>query len=142
MDPNCAYCGNDDVLQNFGYPIGELEHALLYLFKEQTYHGRVIVATKTHVSEITELSDADRDGFFADMSRVAKALHALYQPTKINYAAFGDTGKHCHFHLVPKYEGGEDFGGMFVMNSGKKILSETELQARAAEILEAVKQVK
>lgn len=133
-DPNCAYCGNDEVLAAFGYPVCELEYALVYVFKEQTNKGRCIVASKDHVSEIVDMSDEVRAGFFADMAKVAKALHKIYQPKKINYAAFGDTGRHTHFHLVPKHEGTEEFGGMFTMNSGKVMLSDEECEAMAEEI--------
>ncbi len=133
-DPACAYCGNDEALAAFGYPVCELDNALVYVFKEQSNKGRCIVASKGHVSEFIDMSDEERDGFFKDMGRVAKALHKLYKPKKINYAAFGDTGRHTHFHLVPKHEGTEEFGGMFAMNSGKVMLSDEECETMAEEI--------
>lgn len=137
-DANCAYCGNHAVLAGFGYPICELEHALIYVFKEQSNKGRVICAAKEHVSDITGMTDEARNGFFADMNRVARALHQLYHPDKINYAAFGDTSGHCHFHLVPKYKGSEEFGGMFAMNSGKLVLDDGACEKLAAEIRSAL----
>ena len=99
----CGYCAEGEYLAAFGIKIAELPATKLYLFKEQSHRGRVIVASKLHVSEITALSDAEREAFFADVNRVAKALHAVFRPTKVNYGAYGDTGHHLHFHLVPKY---------------------------------------
>ena len=31
-------------------------------------------------------------------------MHELFHPDKVNYGAYGDTGHHLHFHLVPKYK--------------------------------------
>ncbi|HHX37942.1 MAG TPA: HIT family protein [Clostridiaceae bacterium] len=137
-DPNCAYCGNDEALAAFGYPICEMDNALLYEFKEQSNKGRVILASKEHHDDITEMSDEERTGFFADMAKVAKVLHKLFKPDKINYAAFGDTGHHCHFHLVPKYKGNDEFGGMFAMNSGKLMLDDEACEELAEQIRSAL----
>ena len=123
----CGYCAEGEYLAVFGIKIRELESSKLYLFKEQSHRGRVIVASKLHVSEITDLTDDERNAFFADVDRVAKALHAVFKPTKINYGAYGDTGHHLHFHLVPKYVDEEfEWGGVFAMNPKRKFLSDDE----------------
>ena len=131
---SCAYCQEGALLDAFGIKICELPSSKVYLFKEQSHIGRVIVAHKEHVSEFVELSDAERDAYFADINRVAKALHAAFQPKKINYGAYGDTGHHLHFHLVPKYEGGYEFGETFAMNPGRTLLSEQEYADLIAKI--------
>ena len=33
-------------------------------------------------------------------------MHEIFNPDKVNYGAYGDTGHHLHFHLVPKYKDG------------------------------------
>ena len=121
-DSNCGYCMRGELLDKFGIFICDLEVSSLILFKEQSKPGRVIVAYKDHVSEIVNISDEERNLFFADVNRVAKALHAAFKPNKVNYGAYGDTGCHLHFHLVPKYEGGDEWGGVFQMNPGKVYL--------------------
>ena len=55
-DQNCAYCMEGELVAAFGIKICELESSKVYLFKEQSHPGRVIVAHKKHVSEITELT--------------------------------------------------------------------------------------
>src|SRR5699024_2909071 len=98
-DQNCAYCMEGDLLATFGYPCAELEFSKVYVFKEQSHKGRVIVASNRHVSELTDLSEEERNGFFDDVAKVANAQHKAFQPDKINYGAYGDTGGHLHFHL-------------------------------------------
>jgi len=115
-DTNCAYCMEGDLVAKFGIKICELKTSNVYLFKEQSHEGRVIVAHKKHVSEIVELTDEERNDYFTDVNKVAKALHAAFHPDKINYGAYGDTGHHLHFHLVPKYKNDFEWGGVFAMN--------------------------
>ena len=134
-DCNCAYCMRGELLDKFGIFICDLEVSSLILFKEQSKLGRVIVAYKDHVSEIVNISDEERNLFMADVTRAAKALHAAFKPNKINYGAYGDTGCHLHMHLVPKYEGGDEWGGIFQMNPGKVYLTDEEY----AEMIEKIK---
>ena len=131
----CAYCFEGEPLDEFGIKICDLPASKLYLFKEQSHKGRVIVAHKSHVSEFVELTDEERSAYFADIDRVAKALHKAFHPDKINYGAYGDTGHHLHFHLVPKYKDGYEWGGVFAMNPKEKFLSDAEYQ----ELIEAIK---
>lgn len=125
-DSNCGYCMKNELLDPFGIYICNLDASVLVLFKEQSHPGRCIVACKDHVGEMVELTDEERNAFFADVSRVAKALHAAFHPDKINYGAYGDTGRHMHFHLVPKYKDGPEWGGVFEMNPQKRFLSQEE----------------
>ncbi len=138
-DQNCAYCMNNELVDAFGIKICDLETSQLYLFKEQSHKGRVIVAHKEHVSELVDLSDEDRNAFFADVAKVANAIHAIFKPTKLNYGAYGDTGKHLHFHLVPKYADDEfEWGGVFAMNPQKTYFEQEEYDTLIASIKEAL----
>jgi len=134
-DNNCAYCMRGELLDKFGIFICDLQVSSLILFKEQSKPGRVIVAYKDHVSEIIDISEEERNLFMADVTRAAKALHAAFKPNKVNYGAYGDTGCHLHMHLVPKYEGGDEWGGIFQMNPGKVYLTDAEY----AEMIEKIK---
>ena len=125
-DTNCGYCMRGELLDKFGIFICDLRVSSLILFKEQSKPGRVIVAYKDHVSEIVNLTEEERNLFFADVNQVANALHKAFAPKKVNYGAYGDTGCHLHFHLVPKYEGGDEFGGVFQMNPDKVYLTDAE----------------
>ena len=131
---NCGYCMGGEILAGFGIKICDLQVSQLILFKEQSHPGRVIVAYKDHVSELVNISDEERDLFFADVARAANAIHKAFHPNKINYGAYGDTGCHLHMHLVPKYEGGDEWGGIFQMNPGKVYLTEAEYDAMIRKI--------
>lgn len=135
-DCNCAYCMNNELVDVFGIKICDLDASQLYLFKEQSHKGRVIVAAKKHVSEMTELPAEERNAFFEDVNRVANVLHSAFNPDKVNYGAYGDTGHHLHFHLVPKYRDEFEWGSTFAMNPGIKTMTEDEYAQLIKEIKE------
>ena len=120
---NCSYCAEGELLDAFGIKIGELPMSKVILFREQSHRGRVIVACKKHVDDITCLSREDRIQFMEDVNHTAEVLHELFHPDKINFGAYGDTMHHLHFHLVPKSRDGFEWGGVFAMNPGRKTLS-------------------
>jgi len=135
-DQNCGYCMGGELLAKFGIPICDLQVSSLILFKEQSHPGRVIVAYKDHVSELVDISDEERNLFFADVAEAAKAIHKAFHPDKVNYGAYGDGGCHLHFHLVPKYEDGFEWKTVFQMNPGEVYLSDEAY----AEMIQKIKE--
>lgn len=135
---DCLYCGNQAVLDELMIRICDLEVSTLYLFKEQSHPGRVVVAYKEHVSEQFEIPEADYLKFMLDIRRVGEALKKVFQPAKTNFGAYSDTLKHAHWHIVPKYEGEFEYGGVFAMNPKQTYLSEEEYAQRIRKIREAL----
>ncbi|MCF0208524.1 MAG: HIT family protein [Bacteroidaceae bacterium] len=135
-DPkDCLYCQNNETLHNLMIEFAELRVSRVFLFKEQSYRGRCLVAYKDHVNDLNELSDNDRNDFMADVAQVTRAMQKAFNPVKINYGAYSDKLSHLHFHLAPKYEGGLDFGSTFQMNPQQTYLSDAEYQ----ELIDAIK---
>jgi len=135
-DPkDCLYCQNNETLHSLMIEFAQLRVSRVFLFKEQSYRGRCLVAYKDHVNDLNELSDEDRNAFMADVAQVTRAMQKAFNPVKINYGAYSDKLSHLHFHLAPKYEGGLDFGGTFQMNPQQTYLSDEEYQ----QLIDAVK---
>ena len=132
---DCSYCSEGALLDAFGIKICELPMSKVILFKEQSHPGRMIVACKKHVDDITDLTLEERQQFMEDVNRVAVCMHKVFSPDKINFGAYGDTMHHLHFHLVPKYKDGYEWGGVFAMNPHEKELTEAEYQ----EMIEKIK---
>lgn len=121
FDKDCFYCVKDERLTDLMMEICTLEASTLYLFKEQTYRGRCVVAYNGHKSEIFHLNDEERSLFMKDVARVAGALNKAFSPDKINYGAYADKMSHLHFHIVPKYENGPSWGTTFEMSPKNQI---------------------
>lgn len=130
----CLYCQNNETLHRLMIKICDLEVSQLFLFKEQSYHGRCNVVYKDHAVEFHELSDEQRNAFMRDVSRAGKAIAAAFDPSKINYGAYADTISHLHMHVVPKYKDGYGFGGVFEMNPQKVHLTNEEYDSMIKKI--------
>ena len=138
-DMNCAYCAKGELVAKFGYEICELPASVVYLFKEQSHPGRCIVASKHHVSEMLEISKEERAAFLEDCVTVSEAIHKVFNPDKVNYGMYGDTGHHLHMHLVPKYKDEFEWGGTFAMDPNlKKLKTDAECEEVAAKIRAAI----
>ncbi|NLD21819.1 MAG: HIT domain-containing protein, partial [Bacteroidales bacterium] len=110
-NPNeCLYCTNNETLHKLMIEIAHLSVSRVFLFKEQTYKGRCVVAYDEHVNDLNELSDEQRNAFMADVVKVTRAMQKVFNPEKINYGAYSDKLCHLHFHLAPKYVDGPDYG--------------------------------
>ena len=125
-----------ELLDALGIAIAELPASKLVLFKEQSHRGRVIVASKHHVSESVDLPDEERAAFLDDVNHVAKALHEAFHPDKINYGAYGDDGHHLHFHLCPKYRNGFEWKTVFAMNPDRVYLDASQYRELAQAIIQ------
>ena len=134
---SCFYCDPENEGRlNLMTIIGEMEYSRVYLMKDQAHKGRCVVALKEHVSELSDLSDKACAGYMQEVAAVAGAVKKLWGCKKINLAAFGDKLPHLHFHVVPKYEDGFEFGGNFeITNPNPVFLSDEEYQ----EMINAIK---
>lgn len=130
----CLYCQNNDTLHSLMIEIKALRVSRAFLFREQTYRGRCLVAYNGHVNDLNELSDDERNAFMADVADVTRAMQQVFQPEKINYGAYSDKLSHLHFHLAPKYVGGPDYGGVFQMNPGQVYLTDAEYADMIAQL--------
>ena len=116
-----------------------MEVSTLYLFKEQSHPGRVVLAYKDHVSEQFEIPEADYVRFMLDVRKVGEALKEVFHPAKINFGAYSDTLKHAHWHIVPKYEGEFEFGDVFAMNPKQTYLTDAVYAERIEQIRKAIR---
>ena len=87
-DPkDCLYCTNNETLHNLMIEFAQLRVSRAFLFKEQTYKGRCLVAYNGHVNDLNELSTEELNAFMADVAQVTRAMQKAFNPETINYGA-------------------------------------------------------
>lgn len=91
------------------YKVGEMEAGVLYLFKDRPTRAARPGAEEPR-KELCECGPEELAAFARDLARASGAVKELWGCDKINLGSFGDTNPHLHFHIVPKYEGGFEFG--------------------------------
>lgn len=125
---DCFYCENGEKLRGLMLEICALPHAVVYLNRDQKHPGRCVVRFPEHKTELYQLSEEERNGFFRAVSAVAGAIDALYHPGKINYAIYGDLVPHLHVHVVPKFSDGLQWGAPFDDGVPKTLLADGEYE--------------
>jgi diadenosine tetraphosphate (Ap4A) HIT family hydrolase len=137
--PDCFYCEGDQRRADLMVKVGDLPVSSLFVFREQTYAGRCLVAYRDHVAELFELADVERNAFCKDVADAARAMKIAFQPAKVNYGAYSDKLGHLHVHLVPKYVDGPDYGSTFrMMPEPRILLSDAGYEALATRLRAAL----
>ena len=121
------YCEENKDLQDIMDFITKLQYSKVYLFKDQYYYGRCVLAyCGTHYDELFEIPENERLGFMKEVSDVAQILKSVTKADKMNYAIYGDLVSHVHVHLVPKYRNGPEWGIAFYMDFRGRFIKEEE----------------
>ena len=98
---HCPMCSRWEV--DADLQICELEQSYLILNRDQFFPGYCLLFTKQHQTELFHLDQQARQGLMEEISRVAQALAACFQPDKLNYELLGNMVPHIHWHLVPRF---------------------------------------
>jgi histidine triad (HIT) family protein len=83
---------------------------LAFMDLGQVNPGHVLVACKAHAANVYELDDDQAAAVFRSAARVARAVHAAFDPPGLsmyqaNGAPAGQTVFHFHLHVLPRHEG-------------------------------------
>ena len=68
----CFYCEKDQRLNDLMIKVCDLDASTVYLFKEQTYKGRCVVAYNGHVNELFELEDKELNEYMKDVTKSSR----------------------------------------------------------------------
>ena len=103
---DCFYCTLNSA--ELMIRMGHTAHTTLYLHRDQSLPGRVIVATRRHFADVTDLPDDVHADLWATVRAAAQAARGVYPTTtKINLAVGGNLPQfaHPHVHVVPRHTG-------------------------------------
>jgi diadenosine tetraphosphate (Ap4A) HIT family hydrolase len=135
---DCKYCRADEKeLSPLMTHLTDLSASKVYLWNDQTYSGRCIVAFNGHKTELFALAPAELEQYMRDVALVAKAVTKVSGCQKINYAIFGDTVPHLHLHVVPKAPGQPNWGEAFVLMPPATSVPDRAKASRMLELLRA-----
>lgn len=76
----------------------------LRLQKDSRFPWLVLVPRVNGMSEVFDLTLADREILHHEILRVAEALKALTGATKINIGALGNIVRQLHVHIIARFE--------------------------------------
>jgi len=106
MPDNCLVCDRiSKILQNENpYFVAELETGYVVIGDYQFFNGYTLFLCKEHKTELHQLDLDFRVKFLKEISLVGEAVYNAFQPNKLNYECLGNTDKHLHWHIFPRYK--------------------------------------
>ena len=114
--PGCFFCAastTDDLVAHL--VVARDEHAVTMLNKFPYAHGHLLVAPLRHVALLEDLADTEYEGLMHAVRRAGRALRAAFTPEGMNVgmnlgqAAGAGIADHCHWHLLPRWNGDTNF---------------------------------
>ena len=111
----------NDTIRRFGYPgtlVADFDHWVVLLRPAQPTLGSLILAARSDATAFGDLPE----GAHAELRRVTRAIEAgLSQEIRyerINYLMLMMVDPHVHFHVIPRYEGAREWGGLEFTDAG------------------------
>ena len=93
--------------------IKDYKYWTLYLQENQSYLGCTYLWCKRE--DAINLPDANKEEqaeLFEILKKLEKVLMENFNADHINYAFFGNSTKHLHCHVIPRYSKSIEFGGV------------------------------
>ena len=83
--------------------VGALPLCLVLLMKDARYPWFILVPARPAVSEIYQLSAADRSRLMEESTLLSRCMVELFSPDKLNIAALGNMVPQLHLHHIGRY---------------------------------------
>ena len=108
-------------IEKFGWPatlIAEFDHWLVLLRPAQPTLGSLVLAAKSDATAFAGLPGEAH----AELKRVTGAIEAALARftgyARLNYLMLMMVDPHVHFHVIPRYEGAREWGGVAFPDAG------------------------
>jgi diadenosine tetraphosphate (Ap4A) HIT family hydrolase len=86
-------------------------HWRVFIARDQDYLGKCIVALRRHEEDFLSLTQDERQDMWEAARSVRDSLLRCFAPDHFNYQVLGNSVRHVHMHLTPRYTAPREFGG-------------------------------
>ena len=112
---------SNETMRRFGYPnslVVEYEHWVILVRPDQPTLGSLVLASTSEARGFSELPPEAFAQLRMAVSDIEAMLTAAVAYEKINYLMLMMVDPHVHWHVIPRYEGVREHGGLSVADSG------------------------
>ncbi len=92
----------NEKLERDAVAIGDLPLCRLRLNRDANYPWLILVPRRPKVTEIIDLTEADRTQLMSEITLVARALRTITSCDKLNVAALGNVVPQLHVHIIAR----------------------------------------
>lgn len=103
--PDCPLC---EITENV---VESDDHWTMVVNSDQAFLGRCYFALSRHETDVTRLSQVERDSLWGFFTRAKAALDSLFAPDHYNYVFLMNVTPHLHAHIIPRYAAPREFAG-------------------------------
>ncbi|KKC25339.1 hydrolase [Sphingomonas sp. SRS2] len=108
-------------IEKFGYPatlIRDYHHWVVLLRPAQPTLGSLVLAAKSDATAFGALPPEAHAELAIIIAEIEAALTRAVTYQKINYLMLMMVDPYVHFHVIPRYEGDREYGGVSVTDAG------------------------
>jgi len=79
----------------------------------QEYLGRCVVwCDRKNARDLIDATDEELHEFFQIIKEIKASIEKAFDTDWMNYSFLGNSEKHLHCHMVPRYQNKREFGGV------------------------------
>ena len=108
-------------IEKFGWPatlIGDFEHWVVLLRPAQPTLGSLVLAARSQATAFGDLPEGAHAELKIVTGAIEAALARFKDYAKLNYLMLMMVDPHVHFHVIPRYGGAREWGGMAFPDAG------------------------
>jgi diadenosine tetraphosphate (Ap4A) HIT family hydrolase len=88
------------------------------LNRNQNQLGKTIIVLRRHLEEVALLSPDEWSELHAEVRWTTERLRDAYAPDHFNYSFLQNQDRHVHLHVIPRYVGTRQVGGIEFSDTG------------------------
>jgi len=92
--------------------LGSFRHWRATVSHDQNYLGKCIIALRRHEEDFLALTEDEREELWEAAGEVRNALTRCFAPDHFNYQVLGNSVRHVHMHLTPRYTSPREFAAI------------------------------
>ena len=85
--------------------VTRLDICRVLLMRDKTYPWVILVPAIDGLRDLDDLGAIERVQVMAEIDFVSKAMKAVFQPYKMNFAALGNVVEQLHIHIIARFQG-------------------------------------
>jgi len=128
----------DRRLLNDTIPVGRLGLSRLLLMNNRLWPWLILVPERPGVTELYQLSPADRACLIEELAVVAAHMAALFSPDKLNLGALGNLVPQLHLHVIARWRDDPAWPGPVWGCGRSESYADSEAQALVTRLGEAL----
>jgi diadenosine tetraphosphate (Ap4A) HIT family hydrolase len=101
---------SDDIIKKYDF-------WTVKVYSNQEYLGRCVIwCNRENALDLTDATEDEKREFFQIIKNLKMAIEKAFNPDWMNYSFLGNSARHLHCQMVPRYKNEREFSGVIFKN--------------------------